>query len=532
MTYRGPPPADGWELAIRRIIYLLYIMTAMPVMIAAGILISTGHILYCYLLPMFQVGMTSRLDQLEPPGRRLHLPAQRDPALPNYFYGPVWFDILYVWQLAVANWRRERIEWGHRIERWCDQDSPEGRRLVLPLAVETAIGLYLGVPAGAAVTLVLIGTQGVIAGLLTLVTRVTVGVLRTVDSALLRLRHIRMRCLACFERMPYPAYDCPHCTATHWDIRPGRYGVFRRVCSCGTRLPTLLLFGTAELPTRCPFRLCRTPFEHRPGELPEEVLPIFGATGAGKTRMMYGLVAAFQQEARRPGVSVSFADRWTTEQLADVWRYLRDDQQVNATAPALQRGCVLRVRIGRHHRLLQFFDAAGERFYSLDRSSDLLYLGSGRTFLLVIDPLSVNEFWLGLSTEDRDRLAQWEPTNVPQPRLVYEQTVERITELKGEPGRSRLAVVFSRADILGDQLGPVGCEADAIERWAEERLGLGGLLRNARFDFKEVTLFSTAAVVTADHVDDSITALLRWILSAPVPPDVEMPPAGVGSHHE
>lgn len=115
---------------------------------------------------------------------------------------------------------------------------------------------------------------------------------------------------------------------------------------------------------------------------------------------------------------------------------------------------------------------------------------------------------------------------------MYEQTVERITELKGEPGRSRLAVVFSRADVLGDQFGPVGREEDAVERWAEDRLGLGGLLRNARFDFKEVTLFSTAAVVSGDHIDDSITGLLRWVLATPVPPDVELPPASVGSRSE
>ena len=531
MTYRGPPPADGWELAVHRILYLLYIVAVLPFAIFAGILISTGHIFYCYLLPMFQVA-TSRLDGLEPPARQLHLPSRRDPALPQYFYGLARVDIAYVWQLAVGNWRRESIGWQRRIERWCDQDSPEKRRLVMPLAVGTAIGLVLGVPVSAAATLVLIGVQVAVTGLLALVARVVAGVLRAADSTLLWLRHIRMRCLACFERMPYPAYDCPSCDATHWDIRPGRFGIVRRVCSCGTRLPTLLLFGTADLPTRCPFRRCGAPFEHRPGELREEALPIFGATGAGKTRMIYGLVAALQQETRRPGVSVSFADRWTTEQLDDVWRYLRDDQQVNATAPVLQRGCVLRVRSGRYERLLQFFDAAGERFYSLERSSDLLYLGSGRTFLLVIDPLSVNEFRFSLSPEDRDHLMQREPTNIPQPRLVYEQTVERITELKGEPGRSRLAVVFSRADVLGDQLGPVGCGEDAVERWAEDRLGLGGLLRNARFDFKEVTLFSTAAVITDDHIDESITALLRWVLSAPAPSDVELPPAGVGSRSE
>jgi hypothetical protein len=127
---------------------------------------------------------------------------------------------------------------------------------------------------------------------------------------------------------------------------------------------------------------------------------------------------------------------------------------------------------------------------------------------------------------------QREPANIPQPRLVYEQTVERITELNGKPGQSRLAVVFSRADVLGDHLGPAGRDEDAVQRWAEDRLGLGGLLRNARFDFKEVTLFSTAAVVTDDHVDDSITTLLHWILSTSVPSDGKQPLASAGSCDE
>jgi hypothetical protein len=83
-----------------------------------------------------------------------------------------------------------------------------------------------------------------------------------------------------------------------------------------------------------------------------------------------------------------------------------------------------------------------------------------------------------------------------------------------------------------DRSGPAGRDEDAVQRWAEDRLGLGGLLRNARFDFKEVTLFSTAAVVKGDHIDDSITTLLHWILGTSVPSDAEQLPAGARNHHE
>lgn len=78
----------------------------------------------------------------------------------------------------------------------------------------------------------------------------------------------------------------------------------------------------------------------------------------------------------------------------------------------------------------------------------------------------------------------------------------------GSPERSRLAIALSRADQLGD-----GCGED-LEKWIRE-LGLGGLVRNARLDFREVRLFRTAAVSRGDRVDDSIVELLTWLLATP-----------------
>jgi hypothetical protein len=51
------------------ILYILYVVAILLLTISAGILISVGHVLYCYLLPMFQVA-TSRLNGLEPTGSR------------------------------------------------------------------------------------------------------------------------------------------------------------------------------------------------------------------------------------------------------------------------------------------------------------------------------------------------------------------------------------------------------------------------------------------------------------------------------
>ena len=55
---------------------------------------------------------------------------------------------------------------------------------------------------------------------------------------------------------------------------------------------TLLLFGSAGMNAFCP--RCGTSLEHRPGKAPETVLPFFGAVGAGKTRLLFSMVAQLQ----------------------------------------------------------------------------------------------------------------------------------------------------------------------------------------------------------------------------------------------
>ena len=58
---------------------------------------------------------------------------------------------------------------------------------------------------------------------------------------------------------------------------------------------------------------------------------------------------------------------------------------------------MIRLSVNRSTRILQFYDAAGERFYNTDRTEELRYLNKAQTFILVIDPLSVESFWQQLT---------------------------------------------------------------------------------------------------------------------------------------
>jgi hypothetical protein len=72
-------------------------------------------------------------------------------------------------------------------------------------------------------------------------------------------------------------------------------------------------------------------------------------------------------------------------------------------------------------------------------------------------------------------------------------------------------MVFSRADLIGKQFGPGANDGDEVWKWAEDALGLAGLLREAASDFRDVALFHTAAF---GREENTLTALVHWLMRA------------------
>ncbi|WP_017606785.1 TRAFAC clade GTPase domain-containing protein [Nocardiopsis alkaliphila] len=339
--------------------------------------------------------------------------------------------------------------------------------------------------------------------------------LRLMDGALLAARRIRMVCPHCFECMPYPSYGCDGCGRRHRDVRPGSRGVFRRRCACGRDLPTLLLLGSADLATRCPH--CDHALEHRPGEDREFVLPLFGATGAGKTRLSHGLHQVLTHTAGHDrDVHVESMGEETRHRLRDSEAMLRPRHRTAPTPPGRRaRGLTLRVVADRRALSLQVYDTAGEWFNTTGRTEELTYLGKAGTFLLVVDPLAVPAVWNALDVDEQRRLAG-DRSGATDPEQAYMQVRDQVRRqyrtLGADAARSRLAVVVTRGDLLaGTTVDPTGTPP---EPWMREVMGTANLLRAAHADFGTVEVFVTSAVVDHEGVPDpSLAVLLRWVLA-------------------
>ena len=493
--------------AIKAVAIFIYAVLAALAGAVIGVLACTGQACAEYIIAGVKVLFTHP-EGLPERAHAFTVPAGGDPAKPNYFYGPARSDLRYIWQVTRSRWQDASEWWQDTVGGLWDVDEAS-QALTRPIAGGLAVGLVVALPLAA----ILMGTAWLANEMLldfaTVSVRCTVTTLRAIDNGLLSVQHIQVRCISCFERIPYPAYLCPKCKMIHWDIRPGRYGVLRRTCECGNRMPTLLLLGTAQLEAICPRRACAHPLEYRPGKVQEVILPIFGPKGAGKTLLLWGIVRTLQQ-AVRPGIHVDYADSDTATRLRDLGAAIAAGSQVPATPAVLPKAYVLRLRIGRYHRILQLPDPAGELFYDSLRSADLLYLGAASTFILVIDPLSINDFWENLPSARRDQLTAYRSA-APHPDQVYQQTADRIAQMGKRHAQRRLAIVFSRADLVGMEYGPGASEGEGVRNWAEDDLGLAGLLRDAKSDFREVALFHTAPFGSNEN---SLDALVHWVMRA------------------
>lgn len=486
--------------------YLLYLVLTVTAGVLGAAMICAAGVPGCYLLGLIDVRARRPADR-SGNSRRPQLPDQAEPAQVSYFYGrrsPAFADIGLALK-AGGHRARHLVARAGRLPRVELASSRpisrvDQRLITVPSGigafVGAAVGLIAGAPAFAflalldavAVSAAVIGVTS--AGL----------VLRAIDTGLLRIRNTRVTCPYCLERVSHPAYRCSSCGLLHYDLRPGRHGLFIRRCLCGHRMPTLLIASsqrTAVCPSAGCGRLLEFPSRAREQEV---VLPFFGAAGAGKTRLIYGIMTVLRS-ARYPRAELADASL----DLQDVHALLTSRAPAR-TAADLPQGQTLRMTNGRT-RLIRLCEPPGESFSAPEKTSEFDWLGKARTFVIVIDPFAIDQLWQGLPADRQAELAALR-SHGPSPGQVYDQGLQQLEAMGIRLSKARLAVVFSRADLLSELDQPT-------EDWVTNTLALGNLVRSAKAKFGQVAFFRTASVLDGTFLaHSSLVELTRWLLTS------------------
>ena len=406
----------------------------------------------------------------------------RDDAWPNFLFAQATTDLQYaaghVAAIVVGVWMvMGRFVRDHLLALafW--------PLLLLPLlaavagtAASVAAAVVFGVVLGAVLLVARLGWLGV------------VGLLRGADLGVRVLRRAKATCPdgRCTHRTRLPAYRCA-CDTVHHDIRAGRQGLFARLCVCGRRLPTTVLQAAAGLVAVC--QDCGRDLHEGAGTLTDVVIPVFGSTSAGKTRLIYaGMVdLARHVEASGGGFRPDGAESEAVFRAAsDVVE--QDIQTAKTAAGRPPAGVTIRLRSAGRAALLHLFDAAGEAFTDRDQAADLRFLDDPQGLVFVLDPFSVPEVAVALRGALASTLAAAEPAHL-DPEQSYLVTAQWLRDQGVALDRRPLAVAVVKADLLlglppAAGLGPAST-SDEIERWLRDK-GLDNLLDGAQRDFGEV----------------------------------------------
>lgn len=218
-------------------------------------------------------------------------------------------------------------------------------------------------------------------------------VIWVVDRLYLTRKKIFTACHECKERSLIPTYICPRCGAKHTNLTPGVYGILKRTCTCGEKLPAAFFNGRKNLDAECPncgHKL--TDRESRP-----ICIPVVGGRSVGKT----AFITAFSREfienvAPQKGFEIEFYNNAkediykeiTQDYIAGSTRMTDRPQDVNA-ASSVSFSFFVKHPEFTPERLVHVYDIAGEVFTDNNENEVQKQYEYCQGIVLMIDPFAI-----------------------------------------------------------------------------------------------------------------------------------------------
>ena len=108
------------------------------------------------------------------------------------------------------------------------------------------------------------------------------GLVWLIDRIYIMINKIKNACPNpdCQASFLIPVYECPECGVKHTHLVPSKYGILKRTCLCGAKIPTTFLNGRGQLKAYCPE--CDTALSGDTASR-QYAFPVIGGPSVGKT---------------------------------------------------------------------------------------------------------------------------------------------------------------------------------------------------------------------------------------------------------
>ena len=296
----------------------------------------------------------------------------------NYCFGPGFHQIKEIVRDALANIASYRA----RLTAWKNAHTIENGFWGFLIRVEYGFAVFCTQVLGFLWVSVfsVVMTAVILTGMLVFFVFYTF--LWALDRLVLLFKSIHCRCPVDLRKCVIPVFACPTCGTRHKRLVPSPYGVFRRKCSCGTKLATTFLGGRSAYEAHCPY--CDSVLYSSSSA--QYGLQLVGGIGTGKTSYLAALWHEYRDWLLQEK-QMSF-----TVTPADAFRVLEEWYDFGAAEATTETNSVMYSIIhevsAKSFVQMTIYDIAGEAF--ADRGADRAQLQFQycEGFLLVIDPSS------------------------------------------------------------------------------------------------------------------------------------------------
>jgi len=322
------------------------------------------------------------------------------------------------------------------------------------------------------------------------------GILWVVDRIYILIHKIKNACPNpdCQAMFLIPVYECPTCGVKHTKLLPSKYGILKRKCQCGNKIPTTFLNGRSKLRAYC---------------------PVCDSALSGDT--------ASRQYAFQMIQDVAPAKNWELKFISD-----REEREHSLAMNSLNQGIrlmkteldaltayqlMLKLPNESIGRRIYIYDISGEMFSSSSDVQHNLAYSYADGFIFIIDPLTLSQF--AVDVEDKIDLNAYGASSKDFDDILNIMLInlEKMFGLKDKDTLKRnLAVVINKVDIptLEEKIGETAvgqylkenasdCKnymdaRDTVCREFLEGYGAGNFVRTAEAKFKTVRYFTCSAL--------------------------------------
>ncbi len=218
------------------------------------------------------------------------------------------------------------------------------------------------------------------------------------DRGYLAKKKIFTACNECKCKSLIPTYLCPKCGAQHTNLTPGTYGIWKRTCNCGEKLPTTFFNGRKKLQAICPNCLLegKTTYlndrESRP-----LCVPVVGGRSVGKTAYITAFSKKFVEfVAPQSGLEVEFYNSAKEEIYSEIKAdFAHGSTRMTARPQDITKSSSISFSFFVKHkklkpeRLMHIYDIAGEVFTDNNENEVQRQYEYCQGIIFMIDPFSI-----------------------------------------------------------------------------------------------------------------------------------------------